>query len=812
MGVLKRIERRKKSKIKKAMRSYRGRFWKNVAIFMAGVFSSGFIFAGVVAVVLKIFKLSTIAGDNTNKIVSEQLADKSILDVLLGIQNYTTDDLVFVNTLIDTLQNTEVMGKSLGQFISIDKDKLAGVKIFEIGGVIKDAITVTATLESVVGAETLDSFGIGKISAFKNFDPVLKEDGETQCKVSDVDSTADGFNAKLYYYKVEDGVYARAYKDDKSLADGVTAETELYYGAVTKVPVTDAISLIGDTVGRVKASDLLTTFNVSTEGVIGKILGDRTITELGELNADSIYIYDILGGEETSDLYKLLSDATGKPYNEILAGDLTGLDINGIKISTVLDTASQSMKDIFVDLINAEKEKNEEPLITWEEVTIGDMQGISGFESIKLSSVMTTTYPTNYNKGTTEEPDIVAEGSLVADLLIDAKTWDGEKASWTVNQKWDSLTVNDISGISADKIKLKTVLSSTYPTGYKINNVEQTGSLVADLLIDSKTWGGEKASWTVNQKWDSLTVNDISGISADKIKLKTVLSTTYPTDYIKDGVKQTGSLVADLLIDSKTWDGEKAGWTVNQKWDSLTVNDISGISTDNIKLKTVLSTTYPTGYVKKDGTTVENGSTMANILIESKTWGASFDTVNQKWDSLTVNDISNIDFNSVKLSTLGIKANGNKLLETLLEDESVTVSGLGEKINKLSLYDIYGENIFIEGTPTGGERAFKKVGDVYTYVADGVGATHYLSKSAGIWLLLCFDVNPSDIENGMPNTYTKNSITFNDLGGSTITDKFTNATIGELVSAGMIQSTNTAIYGMSLSSALALIGTLSPSP
>ena len=279
-----------------------------------------------------------------------------------------------------------------------------------------------------------------------------------------------------------------------------------------------------------------------------------------------------------------------------------------------------------------------------------------------------------------------------------------------------------------------------------------------------------------------------------------------------DGVEQTGSLVADLLIDSKTWDGEKAGWTVNQKWDSLTVNDISGINTDNIKLKTVLSTTYPTGYVKKDGTTVseEESSMIANVLMESTTFDSSLDTVNKKWDSLTVNNISSIEFKKVKLSTLGIKANGNKILETLLENEDVTVDNIGAKINELSLYDIYGKDIFVKlesgASVPSGKRGYEwnESTKTYTYVEGGVGATHYLdSANAGIWLLLCYN----RVGDGRPTGYTIDSgANFSSMSsGTTISNKFTSAKIGQLVDAGLLaETTSSLLYGMTLAGVMGI--------
>jgi hypothetical protein len=115
--------------------------------------------------------------------------------------------------------------------------------------------------------------------------------------------------------------------------------------------------------------------------------------------------------------------------------------------------------------------------------------------------------------------------------------------------------------------------------------------------------------------------------------------------------------------------------------------------------------------------------------------------------------------------------------------------------------------VFIEGTAPSGYRAYKKEDDTYTYVSDGVGATHYLNKNTGIWLLLCFKTPEAE---GRPSSYTiDKTLTFNSIGGEKVTESFTSAKIGKLVDAGLLsESTSSALYSVSLSTALNMIGGL----
>lgn len=746
MGVLKRIEKRKYRKIRKAVKSYRGRFWKNLAIFMAGVFSSGFIFIGAVAIVLSAIPISTLTGDNTDKIVSEQLADQSILNVLLGLKDYTTDDIIAVNTIIDAIQNAEVGGKKLNQFVTIDTSKFAGVKVFELGSVIKDAIKVTATVENTVGMDMLNELGLGKISALTEFEKVLSEDGETQKNAGEIDVTAEDFKAKLYYYLAGEGVYERAYKDDGSFADGVTAETPVYYGALTKIPITDAALLMNDVTGRIKAVDLLSAFGISSEGVLGNIIGDKTLTQLGELNADSICIYDILGGEESDDLYKILSDATGKPYNEILASDLTSLDINKIKVSTAFNNATPAIKDVFVDLINAEKEEGV-PDKTWEGITIADLQGINEFTNIKLSTVMSDTYPTGYVK---EDETTVTKGSLIADILLQANNMSV--------QDWDTLTVSDIKSITNfNDVSLSLVLENPGSLGTILEDITET-------------------------PYSEIKVSSLNGLSVDGLHLSSVMTSV-----------TSDSTIAKVLVQA----------TEASSWNDITVSQLtgSGFNFSKVELETVM-----------------NGS------LDAKMEGVLREAFEKEEGALTVGDLSGgFELNNIKLKTLGIEAGDNKILAALLADEDVTINGLGDKINSLKIYDIYGAECFTKNVGDSVDSTtkfrfeeelyvedengtyYKTAGGDYVkdkelavdanikyrrckgYVHDNVNGDYYLHANDGMWLLLCFDSIEMDANTGRPEIYAISDVSFNDLtSGTSISSRFENATIAQLVDAGML--------------------------
>jgi hypothetical protein len=264
--------------------------------------------------------------------------------------------------------------------------------------------------------------------------------------------------------------------------------------------------------------------------------------------------------------------------------------------------------------------------------------------------------------------------------------------------------------------------------------------------------------------YSEVKVSDLTGLSFDNVRLSSVLTSV-----------GDDSTIAKVLSQA-----------TNTAWADIEVSQLSGsFDFTGVELETVMGGSLDVN--------------MENILREAfgKPEGA-----------LTVGDLSGgFTLNNIKLKTLGIQAGDNKILQALFEDENVTVNGLGDSINNLKLYDVFGKDVFIEGTAPSGYRAYKKEGDTYTYVSDGVGATHYLNKNTGIWLLLCFETPEAE---GRPSSYTiDKTLTFNSIGGEKVTESFTSAKIGKLVDAGLLsESTSSALYSVSLSTALNMIGGL----
>lgn len=949
MGVLKRIERRKKSKIKKALKSYRGRFWKNLAIFMAGVFSSGFILAGVSAIILKFVPVKNVTGGNTDKVVSSELADKSILDVLVGFSSATVDDYVIVTTLIDTLQNAKIAGKKISDFVYIDTAKLSGTKLLELGPAIKNALTVTATLYSTVGAENLNKYGIGKITAFNEFLPVIidvdgaegEEDTTKHATVSDIVSTED-LKANLYYYKVADGVtvegsivvsdgdykgvYARAFNDDKSLKNGVTNDTLLYYAAATKIPITDAVTVLPDAFGRVKATELLELFGSGIEdenSIFGNLLGDRTVKELTNLTLEEVMVGDLLDVEESDVLYKILTDALGD-WDTISIGALTNItneQLNSVKVSTFLSEPDQMLVDVFTQITGEDD---------WADITIGSLSNLDedGFNSITLSTFLgkdNDTLDLLYKAMAGDDKPASANDITLGHIknnfnidyvpiseFVEADSDIGKMIDSAFPSKdFEDITLGDLSSKDPETNKplldIENINLSTIMIGVDDEDmlaqvlVELTGATSWDNVTISsvsniENFDGVKLSTVMGgsvpedienilrqaysvPEGQELTVGTLNGtFTPNNISLSTVMPDIVPSQYDEYGNKTQGNMLADILleINGKTadeWDDlkvanitsfnnidgvklstvlsrEKASELADilddlyhaedadgKSYEDLTIQDLGTMHFDAIHLNTVLPKTemdeiliniledefgsyeeitisslkgFELGklHLYKIMPEDDAGEDFAKILVEIVPGASSY-------EDIYVTDLYGLDVTKVSISTLlDEKDLTNPILKKLAKD-NVTIANIGSAMNNLKLYDVYGENIFVEITsqttvPAGAQK-YKNSGDTYTRVANNdATATHYLNKeNAGIWLLLCFNASGFDADTtlgkpqGVPKVYTKADTSFEALEGSGLSSKFTSATIGQLVDAGILSNTiNENLYRLTIDMAL----------
>ena len=212
------------------------------------------------------------------------------------------------------------------------------------------------------------------------------------------------------------------------------------------------------------------------------------------------------------------------------------------------------------------------------------------------------------------------------------------------------------------------------------------------------------------------------------------------------------------------------------------------------------------------------------------------------YDNISVTDLSDFDISTVKLSTVfydantgTIKSTGNRILDSVIAKDC-TVDEIGDTINELTLYEIFGENCFISAnSPTlateklENSPKFKRVLEnyndggvikqhyVYIHVDDGenIAGTeyYYLHENDGIWLLLCFkgeNMNTNigdDLMYGRPERYVVSDLDMSALeDASAMSSLFTDATLRQLMDAGILDyNPNKAIWNMTLNELVASI-------
>lgn len=317
-------EKVKEKRIKKALKSYRFRPFKNFLFWFAGVVALPFVLVVSALIGLKVVPISSylaLAPQSEEQYVSEELANKSIIDALASWQQLKVGDLPVLETFIEEL----LIETGAGDYVEVDYDKLKTVNFFHptdgettLVEAVSECIIVTATVESM---NMQYHFGdLNKTDAFK-WEPVPSSEV--------VDPTAEGFNAKLYYYdstdegeggntlmsmvmeEEQERKYSLAFEVVEVDGEKVIQMVEqargkqLYYANLAKVSILDVLSLIEDRVSKLKITSLFDMF--LPENTLGEYdtlvysllngvtIGDLLTIEDASFFLDKIKVGDILG-------------------------------------------------------------------------------------------------------------------------------------------------------------------------------------------------------------------------------------------------------------------------------------------------------------------------------------------------------------------------------------------------------------------------------------------------------------------------------------------------------------------------------------
>ena len=458
-----------------------------------------------------------------------------------------------------------------------------------------------------------------------------------------------------------------------------------------------------------------------------------------------------MGQEEVVDLLSIFTkieedSLIKKVFDGYTINGLGSFDPNSILISDIL-TLSEDNKMLFDILCAASVVKEGEEQPTPETLMIGNLNNID-INKVHITEIVTPN----------------ADNEEIFAILREA----------TGKNKNEDITVGDISKANLDNVKLSSL----------IPNDDAHKSLCTIL-----------ASATGKASYDEVTMNDLSSFNVNNVLLK-------------DAMPSLEQTLKDILI---------KGCNVSS-FEALKIGDLSSFDMNIIPLslllkeegnqtltKILLQATGKTNYsdvVVGDltsnfdvnrialKTVVGENENLFNILTQA---------TGKAEDEIKVSDLSSFDISNVKLNTIIKDKTGNQLLDNLLSQDDVTISNIGQKINEMRIYDIYGDSCWTtdssKSTIPADAYSYDASAKTYTYVpeTDRVIGTeyYYVSKNSGIMLLLSYDITLKDDTNGRAKTYTPSTYRYTDLeNGSASNDLIRSSTVYQLIATGFLTDSN----------------------
>jgi hypothetical protein len=256
-----------KRKVKKALRKYRFRPFKNFIFWFVGVLSSFAILAGTIFVGVKVLPIKTLLGQDADKYVSEEVGKQSILDVVTNMDNYKFGDFPVVGDLL----NDVISSAGFEKYVHIDVEELNKITFKEITDndptlmdKIMKFVKVTATLENTGILGMLGDFDLSNISALGQWEEVqdgditLDSDGNiakdsegnllhTPAQFYYIPESNQSFAATPETNQSNDDNYERAFEDDGTRV--APEDAQIYYANISVIPITDVLEIVDETIG-----------------------------------------------------------------------------------------------------------------------------------------------------------------------------------------------------------------------------------------------------------------------------------------------------------------------------------------------------------------------------------------------------------------------------------------------------------------------------------------------------------------------------------------------------------------------------------
>ncbi len=670
---------------------------------------------------------------NDGKYVDKDVSDKTLLQFITNYKSYSVSNFPVIKEALQKL----VMSAGLDKYVSIDYDKLAEALTFDVS-----QISFTDLYKNCIDIVcTIDSLDLASVLGdFANLSIMNENTPVTE----PIDTTSDSFKPYMYYYLKDNNTLDRAYDDEGNLLPEAEGK-QLYYPALRKIPLDDLISVLPKRIGQEQILNVIKMVTtVEKDSIFEKLFDGYTIEGIGSFDVNKVLLSDILTiTDENRSMFNIicsavkLSEGETKPTPETLTiSHLSSIDINGAHLVDIVEP-SESNKDLYALLRDASGKTNNE------DITIEDVIN-ANVDNVKLSTLL----PYEGNE-------------KLADILLSA----------TGASSYEDIAFNDLKNIDTNNIKLNVVVSSL---DEKLQKVLCKGCGVSsydDLKL------GDLSSFNM----DLVMINDVMPDLSDNLKdilvkgcgassyeelsfndLKNFDINKLPLSMVIENNSTNEKLISILL--------EASGKT---SYEDMTVFDLSnGFNIDNVRLITILG---------------EN-DTLFDVLQ---------DATGKSKDEIRISDLSSFSIENIKLSTVIKNETGNKIIDALIKDDTVTLSNIGEKINNTSIYDFYGEECFTldsSKTAFADDHYVKSVNSegLVTFTLDTDGdytGDYYVSNDCGLLGMLCFTVEDTDADTGKGIKYVQSNYTYSDLESNTeVNNVIENSTVYQLIAVGAIEN------------------------
>ncbi|MBQ3219002.1 MAG: hypothetical protein IJB32_00200 [Clostridia bacterium] len=643
------LHRIREKRIKKAFRALRLRWLKNFFLWFFGVFTSIGIIVGSIFVGMKVIPVGTYTkwfGADANEVVSENIANKSVIDAILDFDEYTFSDIPAIETFVNNI----LAETGIDDFVGVDYSALKNVKFLNSanGSDLIDEISKCIKLN----AEIEQFKDIKAFTEHQETDSPLERSGDTWV-------AKEGVNENLYCYAVAPAsgnqpmnsvrsstevVYADVFVNGQ-LVDALKNKTEeqmasvvFYYKPITELPLLDVVNDINIILGRVEITDILSLVgeNGEVDPLLNKIFGGKSIASLvSDLDVDGL-----LDNLMISDLGDV----------EEVFGQLSNLSVfkewQKVEIKPELDANNK------ITFKEGTEEFTSNPKMFYYLVsgTHGGEDAVYapafGDDGVRVSEVKDSTdlyYPNITEITFGRALDVIGDsiGTLKISELLETFGAEFDDDS-IVNNILGDKTINQVGEISTDSIMLSDVLSYD-------ESVELYDILLSALELTPQRETNESEedySLKVKAVAESITVKQLEGINVNNIKLVEVL------DYDESKELYDILLSALNLMPTKGVYEEESAFELRVKAaaEQISINQLEDLDPDNINLTVIMP--------KKDN------KELYDILLKALTIKDANDDIitNPTAEDIKVGHLSSFNKDNIELSVVLTEGDDNATL------------------------------------------------------------------------------------------------------------------------------------------------------